>query len=954
MRHGLVTLALLAACGSTKPAAHHEAPHPPPVEVMREPAPPPLAPPDPRIPLAPEIKRGVLPNGMTYFIMKHQKPEQRASLWLAVNAGSVLEDEDQRGLAHFCEHMAFNGTKRFPKSEIVDYIEKAGMRFGADVNAYTSFDQTVYQLLVPTDKQDVMLKGLDILRDWAGDVSFDPVEVDKERGVVLEEWRLGRGGFARIRDKQFPILLAGSKYAERLPIGKPEILKTAKRDTLYRFYKDWYQPQNMAVIAVGDFDPAQVEKEILGRFGDLKSTPNAKVRRPVPAPHDQPLAVTIATDKEMPVTQVSIVDKIDHRNVATEGEYRRMTVERLYHQMVNARFDDIGRDPSAPYTYAYSNTGSFVRTVDSFSRGAGAKDGRVEDALTALVHEVARVEKFGFLQSELDRARQRMISNLETEAAEWEKSPSRDLADEVTRYFFDDEEMGGRAWELQRTREILASVRLDELNHLAKQWGNGEKGRVIQIGAPEGAKLPSEAEVVRIVNAAATAPVEPWTETANDKPLVATPPAPGKVVKTTHDAETDATVWTLANGVRVIVKPTTFQNDEVLFTGFAPGGSSLISDKDWADGQFADDVQSASGAGEFDPTALARHLAGKVAHVHVGLGELRISAGGSARPADLETAMQLLYLRLTTTRKDPRAFGAWKAEQLEWLRHRLAMPEVTFFEEMETVSTGNHLRHRPRTPELLEKVDLDHAIAVYKQRFADLGNFTFVFVGNLDLATLQPLVETYLGSLPAAKQHATWRDVGVKHPTGKLTKTIVRGREPKSLVDIVMSAPDHWTRDLSRDAQILAMVLRIRLREVLREDMGGVYGVQVGVEIHRRPTQRRGLFLFFGCDPANVDKLRDAAYGEIAKLAKDGTDDEHLAKVTEQLRRQRETDVKTNRWWLTNLEQAADYGDDFGKATDVDATIKRVTNANVKAAAKHFFDDKNVIVGVMTPEPKKP
>ncbi len=955
MRIGLLSIAFLTACGSAKPAAK-PVPHPPPNGVVAAPRPPPPpVPVDPRVPLLPEIKRGTLPNGMTYYVMAHHKPEQRASLWLAVNAGSVLEDDDQRGLAHLCEHMAFNGTKRFPKMDIVDYIEKSGMRFGADLNAYTSFDQTVYQLMVPTDKQEVMLKGLDILRDWAGDVTFDPVEVDKERPVVLEEWRLGRGGAARIRDKQFPILFAGSRYGERLPIGVPEIIKTAPRDTLYRFYKDWYQPQNMAVIAVGEFDAKQMEQLIKEKFGDLKASANPKVRKPAPVPHDQPLAVTIATDKEMTITQIGVYDKIDHRGNATEGDFRRFTVERLYHAMLNARFAELAQDPGAPFLFASSGTGSFARTADMFTRSAAAKEGRVDETITALFHEMVRVEKFGFLDSELQRARQEMISGAESSAAEWEKSPSSRIVDEITRNFFIDELMPGRTWELEHTRALLPTIALDELNHLAATWGNGAKGRVIMIGAPDSAKLPTEAQVRQLATAAMTAPVDAWKESVvSDKPLVATPPVPGKVVKTTHDDGTDSTVWTLANGVKVIVKPTAFQNDEILMTGFEPGGSSLLTDKDWPDGSVAVEIQRASGIADLDPTALKKRLSGKVVRVGVGLGELRATANGSARPADLEIAMQLLYLRLTTTRKDEKAFATWKAEQAEFLRHRLARPEAMFFEEMQAVESGNHLRYRPRTPEMVEKVDLDHSIKLYKERFADLGAFTFVFVGNIDLATLQPLVETYLGSLPSAKKHEKWRDVGVKYPVGKVTKTVKRGTEPKSFVSVIMSAPDKWSRDLSRDAQILSMVMRIRLREVLREDLGGVYGVQISSSLSRRPTQRRSLDLFFGCDPANVDKLREAAYAEIKKLAKDGTDDEHLAKVTEQLRRERETDLKTNRWWSNAIENAVYFDEDFTKATDIDATIKRVTNANVKAAAKHFFDDRNVIIGVMTPEPAKP
>jgi zinc protease len=909
-----------------------------------------VRPPDPMAevtPLDPDIKRGKLSNGLTYYVMPHHKPEQRASLWLAVNAGSVLEDEDQRGLAHFCEHMAFNGTKRFPKMDIVNYIEKVGMQFGADVNAYTSFDETVYMLTVPTDDKSVMLKGLDILRDWAGDVSFDPVEVDKERGVVLEEWRLGRGAFARVRDKQFPVIFKDSKYAKRLPIGEPEILKTAKRDTLYRFYKDWYRPDQMAIIAVGDFDPAAMEKEIQTRFGDLKNPAKERQREAIAVPHDHEPLITIATDPELPFTDVEVYDKLDHRPEATKADYRRFIVEDVYHNMLNARFRELRLDPAAPFTSAGSSTGGFVRTSDLFIRSASVKEGHTSEALALLFREINRVEKFGFQQAELDRARKEVLARAENEDKEWAKTPNPALASEISRNFLKGEQMGGRALELRFTREMLPTITLDELNHLAKSWG-GERGRVIALSGPATAKLPAEAEVAKLAKDAAAAPVEAW-KLAEDRPLMTTKPTPGKVVKTTHDDAADATVWTLSNGIKVVVKPTTFQNDEVRFTGWQPGGSSLLSDAEFDQARFGGLV-TAMGTGDLDPPALERALAGKIAHVNVGYGELSETASGSARPQDMETMFQLLYLRFTSPRKDERAFTAWKQSQQEWVKHKELMPEVQFFEQMSAVQSGNHHRRMPDTPEMLDKVDLDKVLAIYKKRFADLGQFTFVFVGNVDLATLQPLVETYIGSLPSKGRKEKWKDIGIKYPTKSITKEVLAGTEPKSNVQISMSAPDKWTLDGSRDARVLSMVLRIRLREVLREDMGGVYHVNVGAFISREPTQRRTLSISFGCDPDNVDKLKTAAFAEIEKFAKDGVTAEYLDKVREQLRRARETDLKENRWWLDEIRSSYYFGEDFTKSTDLDAIEKRVTSDNVKATAKKFFTPNNYVLGVMKPK----
>ena len=934
-------LSALVACGSSSPPPPAVV-SPPPTAVA--PAPPPATP-EPPTPLDPQIRTGTLRNGLTFYVMKHRKPEQRAALWLAVNAGSVQEDADQRGLAHFVEHMAFNGTRRFEKQAIVDYIEKIGMRFGPDVNAYTSFDETVYMLTVPTDDASAMSTGLDILRDWAGDVSFDPVEVDKERGVVLEEWRLGRGAFARINDKQWPVMFQGSKYAERLPIGLADTLRNAPRDTLVRFYKDWYRPENMAVIAVGDFDPEAMEKEIASRFGSLVSDGKRRPREAVPVPHDHATAVTIATDPEMPLSRVQIIDKMDHRPEQTRADYRRYLVEELYHAMLRARFEQLGLDPAAPFTAAGSWTTNLTRTADGFIRFANAKQGRAAEALAVLVREIARVEQHGFTQGELDRARAAQLASAESAALEWDKTPADAIADEMTRNFFEREQMPGRPYELELHRALLPGVTLAELNQLAATWG-GERGRVIALSGPASAKLPAEAEVRAVVAAAAKDKVEPWQDEAA-RPLLAQLPAPGAVVATARDAAADATVWTLSNGVRVIVKPTTFQNDAIELLGWKPGGGSLV--RDVVHARFAAEVVTSGGAGELDAAALQRALAGKVAHVNVWIGELSETVRGSTRPADLEAALQLVHLKLTAPRRDERAFAAWKADQLEWARNRRLLPELSFFEDMDAVHTRNHPRRQPTTPALLAQVDLDKAHAVWRERFGDFAGATFVIVGNVDLPALEPLVARYLGSLPAAGKPQKWKDVGIRYATGKVTKQIVQGSEPKSYVSMTFGAPDRWTRDGARDAQVLAMVLRIRLREVLREDLGGVYGVRSAVSLAREPTGRREATISFGCDPDNVEKLRTAALDVIRAVQKDGIAEEYLVKVREQLRRARETDAKENWWWVRQLRDAYWHGDDLGAVTDLDGVLARAQRDHVKAAARRFFDEKHLVLGVLRP-----
>jgi len=951
-----VVFVTLVACGSksvpptkvvnmpeeviqAKPAAVTETK---PVDVMNQPS-----------PLEPKIKVGKLENGLTYYVMQHKKPEQRASLWLAVNSGSVQEDDDQRGLAHFVEHMAFNGTKRFPKQAIVDYIEKVGMRFGADVNAYTSFDQTVYMLTVPTDDQKVMFTGMDILRDWAGDVSFDPVEVDKERGVVLEEWRLGQGAFNRINDKQWPVMFQGSQYAKRLPIGDPKILEKAPRETLVRYYKDWYRPDQMAILAVGDFDPAQIEKEIATRFGDLKNPEKARPRTIVPVPHEHPTAVTIAQDPELPWSSVTVYDKMDRRSESTKADYRRFIVENLYHSMLNARFAELGLDPAAPFQYAGSGVSNFARSSDLFSRYASAKENRINESLAVLFREIERVERHGFLPSELERARKSQLSSAENSAAEWDKTPGDSIADEMTRHFFEGEQMPGRALELAYNKEFLPTITLDELNKLAKSWGS-DKGRVVAISAPSKAKVPTEADVRALLAKADSEAVDAWKDDGGDKPLMATAPTAGKVTAENVDPNTGATTWTLSNGIKVVYKSTSFQNDEITFTGWQLGGSSLVSDKDYAHLRFADDIVGASGVGDFDRVALTKALAGKVVNVSTYIGELTQNVWGSARPADLETAMQLLHLRMTAPRKDKKAFDVWREEQTEWAENKKLMPEIQFFDEMSVVQSMNHVRRRPDTVASIKAVDLDKAFDLYRQRFADAGSFTFVFVGNIDPTKLQPLVEKYIASLPSKGRKEKWKDVNVKNPTTKIVKTITAGTEPKAFVSLTMTAPDKWTRDRQRDARVLSMALRIRMREVLREDMGGVYGVSVGASISREPKQLKSFRVFFGCNPDNVDKLKDAVFAEIAKIQKEGIGPVYLEKITEQLRREHEVNIKENSWWQSELEEALYYGEDFKVTTDVDAIAKRVTSDHIKASANHFFDAKKYVLGVMRPKAPKP
>jgi zinc protease len=943
-----LALALLVACGGSSPKSSAPPSTPDGVAATATQAGAEADPDAAPLALWPKLKKGTLPNGLTYYVLPHKKPANRAMLWLAVNAGSVQEDDDQRGLAHFDEHMAFNGTKRFKENELIKYLEGIGMRFGADLNAYTSYDQTVYQLEVPTDKADYVAKGLDILRDWAGDITFDPNEVQKERGVVLEEWRLGRGAQARLFDKHSKVLFKGSRYADRDTIGLAEILKTAPTETLVRYYKDWYRPDLMAVIAVGDFDPATLEKEIKARFGDLPKAKSPRKRPSGGVPEAKGTRVSIETDREATGTSVSIENLVPHRPESSKRDYRRMLAEQLYSAILNERLASLARRPDAPFINAYGGVNGFVRDIDSFSRSATVKQGKVEDALRALLTEVVRIEKHGITATELERARTNVIRGYEQLADTEATRESRTFTDEITRNFFENELIVGSEVEKKLALEILPTLTVAELNRLGASFG-GADSRVILISGPDGKPLPKQERVLEIVSEVEKAKVDAWQDEAPQTALMATPPKAGKITKEATNDKVGVTEWTLSNGVRVIVKPTDFELDSIAISGSSPGGEAMASNADYANARWADDVVDLGGVADFDPETLGKMLAGKRARVSTGISETTESIDGSGSAKDLETILQLIHLRMTAPRKDVEAFGVWKKNLEEQIESAMRSPEFKYARESNTALWKGTPRRTPPSPAEIAKIDQDKALAFYKQRFGDASDFTFVIVGAVKLETLKPLVETYLASLPAKGRKETEKDLKIRRVGGVVKKTFKLASEPKASVQVEFHGPQKWTRDDDRDMAILGQVLSMKLRETMREDMGGVYGVGAGGRISRSPFQERSFGIRFGCDPARVDELIKAVFDSATKLAKDGVDDATLDRVKQTFLRSRETDLKTNRFWLGWLANAYRYGDDPALVLDTAPFVARIKSDFVKSAAKRYIDSKQYYQSVMVP-----
>ncbi len=700
------------------------------------------------LPTDSKVTMGTLPNGLKYYIRQNQKPEKRAELRLIVKAGSVLEDDDQLGLAHFLEHTAFNGTTNFKKNELVSYLQSIGVRFGADLNAQTGFDETMYMLPIPTDSAHIVDKAFQILEDWAHGQIFDPREVTNERGIVVEEWRGRKGAADRMMQKWLPIALKGSRYATRLPIGTQESIMATTPAKLRRYYQDWYRPDQMAVIAVGDFDPERIEALIKQRFTGIARRPNPRARPNASVPDNAQPLVAVTTDREATTSSVTLTFKQAVEETRTVGDYRRDLTERLYLTMLNNRFFEMTQKPDAPFTGAGASKGSFFAGgKDAFSLGAGARDGGIERAVEALLTEARRVDQFGFLESELTRAKQNLLRGYERAHAERNTTQSAVFVEEYAGNFLYGEAIPGIEYEYTLTQQLLPAITLADVNTLAGRWITDEN-RIIMVQAPEKAdvKVPTEPELLAVFDRASKATVTAYTEAVSDEPLIERLPAPGRVVQERNIPVVNITEWRLSNGARVLIKPTDFKADEIVFSAYSEGGSSLVPDRDVMSASLASQIVQLGGLGQFNRIDLGKKMAGKAVNARANIGLTTEGLNGTASPKDLETLLQLVHLSFTAPRLDTTAFQAFKAQVTPQLTNRGANPDAVFFDTITVTMTQNHARGRPITLAAFNEVDPNRALQIYQDRFAEAGDFTFLFVGNVDLATLKPFVEKYLAT----------------------------------------------------------------------------------------------------------------------------------------------------------------------------------------------------------------
>ena len=906
------------------------------------------------LPIGPDVRIDTLENGIVYYIRRNTEPENRAELRLAINAGSILEDEEQRGLAHFLEHMLFNGTERFEEQELINFLERTGMRFGPDVNAYTSFDETVYMLEIPTDSAEIVQKAFDVLEDWASAATLSDEEIEKERGVIIEEWRARQESVqGRISEQVLPAILQDSRYAERLPIGDTTTIKNAPPEELRRFYQDWYRPGLMAVVAVGDFEVDEMEALIQEHFAGLEGPSDAPERSEgFDVPGNEETIYRVITDPELPIASASVYYKKEAEDLTMTGDYREAMVAQLFNGILNERFAEITRQPGAPFLQAQVFKGGFVRPSEFYGLVAVTQPDSILQGLEAALVEAERVRQYGFTETEIERQKEEIRRGYERAYTERENTPSASYAREYVANFLESEAIPGIAYEYALVERLLPEITADEVNALAAELLDTEN-RVVIAQAPEkeNVQVPTEEDLADVLASVQDRSIEAYVDEVSDAPLLPDVPEPAAITDEKEIDEVDVTEFTLENGVRVVMKATDFKEDEIRMTAFSPGGTSLVSDSLYFNADNAAGIVVQSGVGAFKRTELEKKLSGQVVSVSPYIGTLEEGFSGSASPQDLQTLFELVHLYFTAPRADSDALEAYQTRFRASIENRALTPESALSDTLIATLYGDAHRYQPATLAQIDSLDLQTALGIYQDRFADASDFTFIFTGNFNPDTLKSLAQTYLGTLPATDREETYRDIAPDLPEGTIEKTVEKGLGERSRAVMLFHGPFEYNQENRQHLRSLADVLRIELREELREERGGVYGVSVSASPSGQPDPSYRFQISFTCDPARADELTEAVLAQIEQIKEDGPAEDDVQKVKEQQRRARETSLEENSFWLGTLDFYYSHPDeDLLDMLDYPALVSRLTADDVQQAAQQYLDLDRFVEVVLYPE----
>jgi len=892
LRNPLAAIAAVAAVAALTPAAARAIDQADPAETA-------IAP----LPVDSAVTIGTLDNGLRYYIRANGEPERRAELRLVVKAGSLQEDDDQRGLAHFLEHMAFNGTKHFKKHELRDYLESIGMRFGAGLNAATSYDNTTYRLTIPTDVEGALEKAFLILEDWSRGITLEESEVDAERGVILSEERARRGVGTRVRAHTDSILLGDSRYLNRLPIGVPETITKASRKTIARFYDDWYRPDLMAVVVVGDVDVARVEKLIEKHFKGLKARGKKRERESYTIPaHSQPL-VSVVTDPELTGSSVQLIQKFKPAPINSVERTRAGIVQSMFTSILNQRLREIANRSNSPFLGASTDFSGYVggmhiQTVVS----ASVREGEMLEGFRAALTEVERIAQHGIKPEELSREKQAARSRYRQALITRSKITSAQYAGDYISHFLSGRTPATVEASVALARALVDQITAEEVAALASNWKSRENLAIVALlPTSQEESAPTAEQLLAVLDEVSSMKLDAAgsdTITRGPAELMATLPTPGTVVKERQIREVGITEWTLSNETRVILKPTDFTPDQVLVSGYGWGGTSLLAEDQLRDATLAGSLPAISGLASFSSTDLRNAVVGKLLSIGMNLGGYTQSVSGRSTVRDLETFLQLLHLHFTSPRVDDEAIQAWKKRVKVSLEGRVASPEAHFADTLRTILSQGHPRSRVLTVAEIDSIDTQRALEIYRERFADAGGFTFVIVGDFEPDSIRPLIERYVGGLPSQPGNRGWRDTGVRAPSGVVEKEFRFGREPRARIAIVFNGPFTHTEDEQFALGAMASILSNRLRDRLREALGGTYSVSVHPRISAVPERTYSVHIGFDAAPSRVEEMRRAVFEEIEELRAQGPTSEEVDKVRQEHARQLELSLKSNSFWL--------------------------------------------------------
>lgn len=908
------------------------------------------------LPVDPSVRVGKLSNGLTYYIRHNALPENRAFFYIAQKVGAIQEEPQQRGLAHFLEHMCFNGTKHFPGNSMIQYLGKIGVKFGENLNAYTAVDETVYNIdNVPTTAAGAIDSCLLILHDWSNDLTLDPKEIDNERGVINEEWRMRNSAQQRLQEAMMPVILAGSKYADSMPIGTMDVVMHFKPQVLRDYYEKWYRPDLQGVVVVGDINVDEIEAKIKKVFADIPAQPKAAKRIYYPVPDNQTPIVFIGKDKEATNTTATIFFKHEAYPTEKKNEINYLVQDYIFDMingMLNLRYGEMMQQPNPPFTGAGVDNGSFfvAKTKDAFTASVGCKESDITGGITAMLREVYRAKEFGFTQGEYDRFRADYLSHVESIYNDRDKQKSKSYVNACVRNFLDNNPMSSIEQNYQLYNALAPQIPLKAINETMKNLVT-DNNMVVAFMAPEkaGLTLPSKEDLLSIVDKVKTEKLTAYVDKTKNEPLIVKKINSGKIVSTKKNPAMGTTEMMLSNGAKVIIKKTDFKKDEISMTALSKGGTSLFSDNEILDIKNIG-LATVGGLGRFNSVDLRKALSGKRASVDADISLSSEGVSASCSPKDLETMMQLVYLTFTSPRKDKNAFDSYKMRMKSALKNQEMEPNTAFQDTVTKCVYGNIPRTVRMKENMVDKINYDRIIEMYKDRFKDAGDFTFFFVGNVDADSLKPYLEEYIASLPGiGKKEEAKKMMFMRR--GIITNEFVKPQETaKSDIMMLITGREKFNQRNNIMADILGQLMTMAYTKTIREDAGAAYSVGCNCELNRYPEETAALQISFSTAPEKKELAMRLSREGLENMIKNGPDAGNFKKVIEYKLKKHAELLKENSYWMSILTQQWLSGIDFSK--NYEEVLKSITPKDIQNLASSIYKQNNRVTVTMTSNKK--